>query len=83
MYLTKQLTMPIGWKLRQLMADRRLTNEEVAEKITQLTERSRPLHWTTVSKWRQVDVMPKIDGYDLEALCLILECDRSELLGED
>jgi DNA-binding Xre family transcriptional regulator len=72
--------MPTGWKLRQLMADRRVTNEELADKITELTGRSR--HWTTVSRWRQADVMPKIDGYDLEAICQILECDQNELLDD-
>jgi DNA-binding Xre family transcriptional regulator len=73
--------MPTGWKLRQIMADRKITNEEVAERVTALTGRSR--HWATISRWRQSDVMPKIDGYDLEALCQTLGCTRDELLGDN
>jgi DNA-binding Xre family transcriptional regulator len=80
MYAVKTTQMPTGWKLRQLIADRKITNEEVATKLEEITKRKK--HWTTISKWRQVDIMPKIDGVDLEALCQILECSRDELLGE-
>jgi DNA-binding Xre family transcriptional regulator len=80
MSLAATLKMSIGWKLRQLMADRRVTNEEMADKITEITGRSR--HWVTISRWRQADSMPKIDGQDLEAIIQVLNCTRDELLGE-
>lgn len=80
MYAVKELQMTTGWKLRQIMADRKITNEEVSSQLETITGRRK--HWTTISKWRQVDIMPKIDGIDLDALCQVLECSRDELLGE-
>ena len=58
-----------GWKLRQLMADKKLGNQNVADALARLTGRNR--HWTTISRWKQCDVMPKIDGIDLEALVFL------------
>jgi len=67
------------WLLRQIMADRKLTNEQVASRLSEITKRNR--HWTTMSRWKQYDVMPKIDGIDLDGLCEVLGCSRDELLG--
>jgi DNA-binding Xre family transcriptional regulator len=69
------------WNLRQLMADRKLTNEEVAANLRQLT--GKETHWTTVSRWKSRDIMPAIDGSMLDALCTTLKCKRKELLGDD
>ena len=68
-----------GWKLRQIMADKKLGNQDVADALARLTGRNR--HWTTISRWKQCDVMPKIDGIDLEALVKALGCTRDQLLG--
>jgi DNA-binding Xre family transcriptional regulator len=67
------------WKLRQIMADKKLSNEEVASRMRERT--GRKTFWTTISRWKQLDVMPKIDGTDLDALVAALECKRDDLLG--
>ena len=67
------------WLLRQIMADRKLTNEQVASRLSEITQRNR--HSVTISRWKQYDMMPKIDGIDLDALCAALGCTRDELLG--
>lgn len=67
------------WRLRQIMADKKLTNQEVADKLNAVT--GRKTHWTTISRWKQADIMPKIDGIDLDGLVAALECTRDELLG--
>jgi DNA-binding Xre family transcriptional regulator len=62
----------IHWKLRELMARKKKTNQEVAEMLNK--------HWTTISRWRTSDEMPKIDGADLEGLCKALDCQISDLI---
>ena len=77
------LEMPVatGWRLRQIMADKKLTNEEVAAKLRAATGRN--THWTTISRWKQADVMPKIDDIDLDGLLYALQCTRDDLLGSE
>ncbi len=72
---------PTRWKLRQIMADKKMTNEEVATRLRAATGRN--THWTTISRWKQADVMPKIDGVDLDGLLYALKCTRDELLGAE
>lgn len=69
------------WKLRQIMADKKLSNEDVASRMRERT--GRKTFWTTISRWKQLDAMPKIDGTDLDALVAALECKRDDLLGGD
>jgi DNA-binding Xre family transcriptional regulator len=73
--------MATGWKLRQIMADRKMTNEDLAAALRKATGRN--THWTTISRWKQADVMPKIDGIDLHGLLDALKCTRDELLGAE
>ena len=70
-----------GWKLRSLMADRKITNQELADRL--LKETGRPRHRQTITRWRNSDKMPLIDGDDLDALLKILECSRDDLLGKE
>ena len=56
-----------------------MTNEEVASQLRSITGRN--THWTTISRWKGVDIMPKIDGVDLDGLVKVLGCTRDELLG--
>jgi hypothetical protein len=62
----KGITMPLGWQLRQLMADRKMTNEELAKFISKSTGKKK--HSVTISRWRQEDIMPKLDGKELGAI---------------
>lgn len=62
----------IQWRLRQVMADRKITNRALAGQIG--------LHETSVSKLKQRDDMPRIDGGLLDKLCLVLNCNPSELI---
>ena len=54
------------------MARKKKTNQEVAEALDK--------HWTTISRWRSSDLMPKIDGADLEGLCKALDCQICDLI---
>ena len=64
------------------MAGNKMTNENVASGMRNITGRN--THWTTISRWKGVDIMPKIDGVDLDALIQVLDCTRDELLmGSD
>ena len=63
----------VNWKLRQLMADRRIGNVELAVAVG--------VHANTIGKWKAVDEMPKINGEELERLCRALNCSVGQLLG--
>lgn len=69
-----------SWKLRQIMADKKITNQELSKKLKAIT--GRETHPVTISRWKQVDIMPKIDGIDLDALIQALGVDRDTLLGD-
>ena len=69
-----------SWKLRQIMADKKITNQELSKKLKVIT--GRETHPVTISRWKQVDIMPKIDGIDLDALIQALGVDRGTLLGD-
>jgi len=62
----------IQWRLRQVMADRNITNRALAGQVG--------LHETSVSKLKQRDDMPRIDGGLLDKLCSALDCEPSELI---
>ncbi len=63
----------IQWRLRQVMADRNITNRALAGQVG--------LHETSVSKLKQRDDMPRIDGGLLDRLCFALNCEPSELIA--
>lgn len=62
----------LRWKLRQVMADRNMSNRALASAIG--------IHETNVSNMKRRDSMPRIDGETLEALCKALNCTPFELL---
>lgn len=64
----------IRWKLRELMARKKKTNQEVANVLQK--------HWTTISRWKSTDEMPKLDGAELDGLCKALQCQLWELIEQ-
>ena len=62
----------IQWRLRQVMADRNITNRALAGKVG--------LHETSVSKLKQRNDMPRIDGGLLDKLCVALNCLPADLI---
>lgn len=62
----------IQWRLRQIMADRNITNRALAGKVG--------LHETSISKLKQRNDMPRIDGGLLDKLCIALSCSPSDLI---
>ena len=64
--------MAIKWRLRQMMAERRITNVDLAERIGK--------HPNSITYLRRTDTMPRVDAELLESLCNALNCDISDLL---
>lgn len=62
----------IRWKLRQVMADRSMSNRALAEALN--------LHETTISNMKRRDDMPRIDGETLNLLCKALGCVPGDLI---
>lgn len=54
----------VKWKLRQLMADRQISNKDLAEAVG--------VHVNTISRWRSSNEMPKVDGAELNKICRAL-----------
>lgn len=67
----------IRWKLRSLMADRKMK----ATQLAKLMDVSR----TTIEDWKRVDEMPafKNPSATLDALCQHLNCSLSDLLERE
>lgn len=66
------ISLLLKWKLRQLMADRKVTNKVLAESIG--------VHANTISRWKAANKMPKIDGDEIEQICKALGCGVAELI---
>jgi putative transcriptional regulator len=62
----------IRWKLRQVMADRNVTNRALAEAIG--------VHETSISNLKRRDTMPRVDGELLDGLCKALHCTPADLI---
>jgi putative transcriptional regulator len=62
----------IRWRLRELMARKRITNEELAEKLG--------INRVSVSRLKNTDTMPRINGDTLNQICLALEVTPADLL---
>ncbi len=62
----------IQWKLRQVMADRQMTNRALAELVG--------MHETSISNMKRRDDMPRIDGVLLNGLCVALKCTPYDLI---
>ena len=66
--------MAIRWRLNILMAERRLTNKELGDRIGK--------HEVSVSRMRARDDMPRLDGTELDVLCNALGCKVCELIEQ-
>ncbi|NER99443.1 MAG: helix-turn-helix transcriptional regulator [Symploca sp. SIO1B1] len=54
----------IRWKLRELMARVKITNRELAQYLG--------VHETSVSRMKNTNKMPRMDGDSIDALCVAL-----------
>ena len=66
------VTYLVKWKLRQLMADRQISNKILAELVS--------VHPNTISRWRSTNEMPKVDSPEVTKLCNALNCELWELI---
>jgi len=64
----------LKWNLRQLMADRKVKNKDLAEALG--------VHWTSISRMKSADEMPRIDGESLATICKVLKCRLADLVEE-
>ncbi len=62
----------LRWRLREVMARRKMTNRELAQILG--------VHETSISRLKSSDTMPRIDGNTLERLCEALMCTPEDLL---
>lgn len=60
----------LRWRLREIMARGRITNRELAQRLHR--------HETSISRMKNSDTMPKMDGDELNSLCNVL----TEILKE-
>lgn len=54
----------LRWRLREIMARGRITNRELAQRFHR--------HETSISRMKNSDTMPKMDGDELNSLCNVL-----------
>lgn len=66
------VTCLVRWKLRQLMADRQISNKDLAEMVG--------VHPNTISRWRSANEMPKVDSSEVTKICNALNCELWELI---
>ncbi|WP_218082289.1 helix-turn-helix domain-containing protein [Anthocerotibacter panamensis] len=62
----------IKWRLAEVMARQRMGGRELAKALG--------LHETSVSRLRNAETMPRIDGEQLNALCRALQCKPGDLI---
>lgn len=62
----------IKWNLNRIMAEKRITGRELAEKLG--------VHQNTISRLRRAEVMPLLDSEKLSLLCELLNCHPCDLL---
>lgn len=62
----------IKWKLRSLMAEKALSNKELADSIN--------FHEVTVSKLRSLKMPSRLEDTTLNLLCQALECQPGDLM---
>lgn len=60
------------WKLREIMARKKITNRELAKRLG--------LHETSIARLKASDTMPRINGKSLKNICRALECTPIDLL---
>jgi len=71
MLATSEKTL-IYWRLREMMARRRMTNRRLAA----LTG----MHENSISHIKNFDTLPEIGGQTLEKLCVALDCTPADLI---
>ncbi|OWY63383.1 hypothetical protein B7486_53425 [cyanobacterium TDX16] len=54
----------LRWRLREIMARGRITNRELAQHLHR--------HETSISRMKNSDTMPRMDGEELNSLCSAL-----------
>lgn len=54
----------LRWRLREVMARGRITNRELADRLHK--------HETSISRMKNSDTMPRMDGDELNSLCKAL-----------
>ena len=69
------------WNLAAIMADRRISDEELATRLGQLTGRAP--HPKTVYKWKTATERPNIRLDHWDALPLVLNCSHADLIGKE
>jgi putative transcriptional regulator len=62
----------IRWRLRVVMADRKMTNQALAQIVE--------MNPVSISKLKNADDFPKIGGETLAKLCDALHCTPSDLI---
>ena len=62
----------LRWRLREIMARKRISNNELADKLN--------INRVSVSRLKNNDTMPRIDGKTLEKICRALKVTPAELL---
>ena len=62
----------IRWRLRVLMAEKKLNNKTLAKETG--------IHPTTISRLKNMDELKQISGEVLNALCNALECTPNDLI---
>ncbi len=72
MLTKKKQTIMIRWRLRVLMAEKKLNNKTLAEMTG--------IHRTTISRLKNLDEVKQISSDILNALCIALNCTPNDLL---
>ena len=72
--LTSKESPIIRWKLREVMARKKVTNRALAKSLG--------MHEGSISRLKGLDEMPQIDGKTLSKLCQILDCSLFDLIEE-
>ena len=64
----------IRWKLREVMARKKITNRALAKVLD--------MHEGSISRLKGLDEMPQIDGKTLSKFCQALSCSLFDLIEE-
>lgn len=62
----------IRWKLREVMARKKMSNRNLAKAIG--------MHETSIARMKAEDVLPRVDNKYLSSLCKALECTPNDLI---
>lgn len=65
----------IRWKLREVMARKKVTNRALAKAMD--------MHQGSISRLKSADEMPRVDGKTLDRLCEALDCVLEDLIEQE